>query len=69
MNESVTELESSLDGLGVGWLANLAPMTYFDANAILLDGSYDLARTGILLVATLVLVAVSQLRFTRMDIQ
>lgn len=50
------------------WLANIAPMTYFDANAILLDGTYDFTSAGILLAATVVLVAVSHLRFTRMDI-
>jgi ABC-2 type transport system permease protein len=52
-----------------GWLANVAPMNHFDANEILLDGTYDLASAGVLLAATLVLVAVSQFRFTRMDIQ
>jgi len=44
-------------------------MHYFDANAILVEGTYDFASAGILLAATLVLVAVSQVRFTRMDIQ
>jgi ABC-2 type transport system permease protein len=52
-----------------GWLANIAPMNYFDANEILLDGTYDLTSAAILLAATVALVAVSQFRFTRMDIQ
>jgi ABC-2 type transport system permease protein len=52
-----------------GWLANIAPMTYFDANEIMLEGSYDFTSAAILLAATLVLIAVSQFRFTRMDIQ
>ena len=51
------------------WLANIAPMSYFDANEILLEGSYDLTSAGILLAATLVLIAASRVRFTRMDIQ
>ena len=52
-----------------GWLANIAPMSYFDANEIMLEGTYDFTSAGILLAATLVLIAVSQFRFTRMDIQ
>ncbi|WP_049999317.1 ABC transporter permease subunit [Halococcus sediminicola] len=52
-----------------GWLANIAPMRYFDANEIMLEGTYDFTSAGILLAATLVLIAVSQVRFTRMDIQ
>jgi ABC-2 type transport system permease protein len=52
-----------------GWLANIAPMTYFDANEIMLDGVYDLESAGILLAATFVLVVVSRYRFARMDIQ
>lgn len=62
-------LQSFIAATDVGWLANIAPMTYFDANDILLDGSYDLAGAALLLAATVVLVAVSHLRFTRMDIQ
>jgi ABC-2 type transport system permease protein len=62
-------LQSFIPMTDVDWLANIAPMTYFDANEILLEGIYDLTSAGILLVATLVLVVVSQLRFTQMDIQ
>jgi|AntDeeMetagen134_2_1112570.scaffolds.fasta_scaffold04009_2 ABC-2 type transport system permease protein len=62
-------LESFIAATDVDWLANVAPMHYFDANAILVEGTYDFASAGILLAATLVLVAVSQVRFTRMDIQ
>ena len=62
-------LESFVAATDFGWLANLAPMNYFDANDILVDGVYDLESAGILLVATVALLVVSQLRFTRMDIQ
>jgi len=62
-------LESFIVATDFDWVANVAPMHYFDANAILVEGTYDLASAGILLAATIVLVAVSQFRFTRMDIQ
>ena len=62
-------LESFIVATDVGWVANVAPMQYFDANEILVAGSYDFASAGVLLVTTLVLVVVSQVRFARMDIQ
>jgi ABC-2 type transport system permease protein len=62
-------LQSFIPVTEFGWLANIAPMTYFDANEILLDGTYDFASAAILLAATVALVALSQFRFTRMDIQ
>ncbi|WP_313696202.1 ABC transporter permease subunit [Halorarum halobium] len=62
-------LQSFVPVTDYGWLANVAPMTYFDANEIMLDGTYDLAGAGILLAATVVLLVVSQVRFTRMDIR
>jgi ABC-2 type transport system permease protein len=62
-------LQSFIPVPDVDWLANIAPMTYFDANEIMLEGIYDLASAGILLMATVVLVAVSQFCFTRIDIQ
>lgn len=62
-------LQSFVPMTDFDWLANIAPMTYFDANAILLDGTNDFTSAGILLLATVLLVAVSQLRFTRMDLQ
>jgi ABC-2 type transport system permease protein len=62
-------LQSFIPVTDYGWLANIAPMTYFDANEILLEGTYDLTSAAILLGATVVLVVASQLRFTRMDIQ
>lgn len=61
-------LQSFISGTDVEWLANIAPMTYFDANEILLEGTYDIAGAAILLAATVVLVAVSQVRFIWMDI-
>jgi ABC-2 type transport system permease protein len=62
-------LDSFVAATDVGWLASVAPMHYFDANAILVGGSYDLASAGILLVATALLVALSGVRFGRMDVQ
>ncbi|WP_435077964.1 ABC transporter permease subunit [Halococcus sp. AFM35] len=62
-------LQSFIPVTEYGWLANIAPMTYFDANEVLLEGTYDFTSAAILLAATLVLLAVSQFHFTRMDIQ
>lgn len=62
-------LQSFLPVTDIDWLANVAPMTHFDANAILLEGTYDLAGAALLLAATVALVALSQFRFARMDIQ
>ena len=62
-------LQSFVPATDADWLANVAPMAYFDANDILLDGSYDVAGAAVLLAATVALVAVSRFRFVRMDIQ
>lgn len=62
-------LESFIVATDFGWVANIAPMNYFDANEILVEGSYDFVSAGILLAVTIVLIAVSQVRFARMDIQ
>ena len=62
-------LQSVVSATDFDWLANLAPMAYFDPNDILLDGSYDIAGAAVLLAATVALIAISQLRFIRMDIR
>lgn len=62
-------LQSLVVSTDVEWLGNLAPMAYIDPNEILVEGTYDLAGGAVLLVVAVVLVVVSQLRFTRMDIQ
>jgi ABC-2 type transport system permease protein len=61
-------LESLLRGTEYEALGALAPMRYFDPNAVLLDGSYDLLGTAVLIGMMAVLVAVSQVWFVRRDI-
>ena len=55
-------------GSDVAWLGTLAPMAYFDPNAILVGGTYDLAGALVLLGITAALVLASRVRFERMDI-
>lgn len=62
-------IESLVIGTDYEWLGNLAPMRYLDPNAVLLHSEYDIAGAGILFGMTLVLVVVSQLWFTRKDVQ
>ena len=61
-------LESLVVGSDVAWLGTLAPMAYFDPNAILVGGTYDLAGALVLLGITAALVLASRVRFERMDI-
>jgi len=61
-------LQSLVASTDFEWLGNLAPMAYIDPNEVLIEGTYDLASAAILLAAAVVLVALSQFRFTRMDI-
>ena len=61
-------LESFVTATDFEWLGNVSPMRYFDPSGILVDGAYDPAGAALLLVVAIVLVLVSQLRFTRMDI-
>jgi len=49
-------------------LGSIAPMRYFDATAVLVEGSYDWAGGAILLGATALLVGASMLYFGRRDI-
>lgn len=47
----------------------LSPTRYYDVNAILVQGEYDLISAGVLLVATAMLVGLAALLFTRKDIR
>ncbi|WP_330633446.1 ABC transporter permease subunit [Halocatena halophila] len=55
-------------GTGLAWIAYISPRAYYDPSAILIDGTYNVTFAFILLVATVVLVLVSQRRFQRRDI-
>lgn len=61
-------LESLLAETSLEWIGMLAPMRYFDPNAVLLDGTYDLGNVAVLLVMGGVLVLASQVWFVRRDI-
>ena len=61
-------LESVVTNTDYAWAGAVAPMRYFDPTAILVDGAYDLTGAAILVGATLVLVAASQLHFRRKDV-
>lgn len=61
-------LESLLAGTEYESIGAVAPMRYFDPNAILLDGQYDLVGAGVLLATTVGLVLLSQIWFGRKDL-
>lgn len=61
-------LESLLGGTEYEAIGAIAPMRYFDPNAILLDSTYNLVGTGILIAMTLGLVVLSQRWFARSDL-
>ncbi|EMA45845.1 ABC transporter permease subunit [Halococcus saccharolyticus] len=61
-------LESFVVETDVEWLGNVSPMRYFDPSGILVDGAYNLDGAALLLAVAIVLVIVSQFRFTRMDL-
>lgn len=50
------------------WIQYISPTHYYEPTTILLDGSYELIDSGILLVAFLGLVLLSQILFTNRDI-
>jgi ABC-2 type transport system permease protein len=50
------------------WLGAVAPMRYFDPSAVLVDGTYDLAGAGLLLVVTAVLLVASLQLFRHNDL-
>ncbi len=56
-------------GTVLSWMMNISPREYYDPSAILIEGNYNLVSAGILLIATVVLVLVSQRRFERRDIE
>ncbi|WP_254761739.1 ABC transporter permease subunit [Natrinema marinum] len=60
--------ESLLTGTDAEVLGAIAPMRYYDPNAILLEGRYDFAGAGILIAMTVALLVVAQVWFTRTDI-
>lgn len=61
-------IESLLGGTDYEYVGWIAPMRYFDPNEILLEGTYDLVDTGVLILMTLALVVASQIWFTRRDV-
>lgn len=61
-------LESLLEGTDYEAVGAIAPMRYFDPNEILLDSTYDLASTGVLVAMALGLLLVSQAWFSRTDV-
>ncbi|UPM44342.1 ABC transporter permease subunit [Halocatena salina] len=61
--ESVTANAERLD-----WVGKLSPTQYYDPSEILVEGTYALADSGVLLVTTVVLLLCSQLLFKRRDI-
>lgn len=50
------------------WLGLLSPTHYYDPTKILVEESYDLVGVAILVVATVVLLAVSRIIFERVDV-
>ncbi|WP_323174285.1 ABC transporter permease subunit [Natrialba sp. PRR66] len=50
------------------WIQYISPTYYYDPTPILIDGSYELLDTGVLLVAFVVLLLVGQVLFQRRDI-
>ncbi|USZ72885.1 ABC transporter permease [Natronosalvus halobius] len=60
--------ESLLEGTGYEFLGAVVPMRYYDPNAVLLQGEYDLVGVAILVAITLVLVLASSAWFTRKDV-
>jgi ABC-2 type transport system permease protein len=57
-----------LTGTDAEVIGAIAPMRYYDPNAVLIDGSYDLAGAGILLAMTVGFLVAAQLWFRRIDI-
>ncbi|AHG01446.1 hypothetical protein HALLA_03395 (plasmid) [Halostagnicola larsenii XH-48] len=53
---------------GYEWIQNVSPMNYYEPTPILIDGTYQLADVGVLLVVFTVLLIGSQVVFQRRDI-
>lgn len=60
--------ESLLTDTDYEVLGAVAPMRYFDPNAVLIDGTYDLLGAAVLVGVTVGLLVASQAWFTRRDI-
>lgn len=62
----IESVAASTDGFErVGYVS---PTHYYDPTAVLVEGSYDLAGAGVLLVATAAVVLLARFRFSRADI-
>ncbi|MEF8775299.1 MAG: ABC transporter permease subunit [Haloarculaceae archaeon] len=61
-------LESLLAETSLEWIGVVAPMRYFDPNAVLLDSTYDLGNVAVLLVMGGLFVLASQVWFVRRDL-
>mgnify|MGYP002760795113 FL=1 len=61
-------LSTLLGGTALGGLTRLTPASYYDPLAILTTGEYDLLGAGVLLAATVGLLAVAAAGFERADI-
>lgn len=61
-------LESVLAGSDYEVVGAVTPMRYYDPNAVLLEGTYDLVGAGVLVGATVGLVAISAAWFERKDL-
>lgn len=62
-------VESLLTDTDLEALGAASPSRYYDVNAILVGGEYDIVAAGILLGATMVLVGLAVALFTRKDIR
>ncbi|WP_226480951.1 ABC transporter permease [Natrinema amylolyticum] len=60
--------ESLLTGTDAEVIGAIAPMRYYDPNAVLIDGSYDLVGAGILAAMTLALLVAAGEWFRRSDV-
>jgi ABC-2 type transport system permease protein len=61
-------VESVVTGTEFAWVGALSPMRYYDPTGVLVFSEWDLAGAGILIVATVVLLATSTVYFKRTDI-
>lgn len=62
-------IESVVAGTDLEAIGGLSPTRYYDATAILVDGTYDLAGAAILLGATVVIVLASQWWFSHKSLE
>ncbi|MDZ7700952.1 MAG: ABC transporter permease subunit [Halobacteriales archaeon] len=62
-------VESLLTDTDLEAVGAVSPTRYYDVNAILIRGQYDLVSAGVLLAATVGLVALAAVLFTRKDVR